>query len=116
MFDQVLTRLTADQKHDLAARGIPRQLLSNWKTGRRKPTPQQVVHLAEVAGVNRHALQDEITLLSATPKQRAMLQGALGKLKAGALASLALGLAGVAANVAMTTEAARTTMYIMLTL
>jgi hypothetical protein len=115
MLLRTITGLTVNQKRDLDSRGISKQLLTHWKNGRRLPTEVQTVILADVAGVDRHELQDEIALMRATPEQKTILERAMGKLKAGALASFALALVGVVANVAMTTEAARSTMYIMST-
>lgn len=80
MFLQSIQGLTRDQKHDLAAAGIDRQMLSSWRTERRLPTEPQLAIYAGVTGIDRHQLQDEIALLRATPEQRNLMERLLGKL------------------------------------
>ena len=43
-------------------------------SGSALPTEVQVIALAEVTGINRHDLQDDIALLRATPEQLPMLK------------------------------------------
>lgn len=84
MYPSILELLTAGHREKLHEFGIDRQLLCHWRSGRRMPTEVQVVALAEVLGVDRHKLQDEIALLRATPEQRTLLLRVMGKLKRGA--------------------------------
>lgn len=90
MFVESISRLTTDQRHALEAEGITRQLLWKWKHGERLPTEPQAAIYAEIAGIPRHALQDELALLRATPEQRTLLERILGKAKAGVAASFVL--------------------------
>lgn len=100
MFQTLLTNLTREQRIELRAFGIEDTLLSHWRANRRIPTQVQTVALAEICKVDRHALQDEIALLRATPEQRRLLESLMGKLKGGAVAMLFCGFVAVAFSVA----------------
>ena len=69
----IVKTLTREQKHELASYGIPAQRLSDWKAGRRSPTPAQVVTLAAVTGAELAELMlDAMTpraKMDATPEQ-----------------------------------------------
>jgi len=92
MLEDVIKRLDREKREQLRGFGISDQLISHWRTGRRLPTEVQTVALAEVCGVDRHELQDEIALMRATPEQRTLLERVMSK-STGAIATIALTLA-----------------------
>ena len=89
MLANLVETLTREQREKLLEFGIHRGLLHHWKHGTRLPTEVQAVALAEVAGVDRHQLQDEIALLRATPEQRTLLDRLMRR-SAGVIAGIAL--------------------------
>lgn len=62
MLTELINNLTKEQRIELHVRGIPSQLTSAWRTGRRRPTYAQCVYLAEVTGANLQDLLTEIAL------------------------------------------------------
>jgi transcriptional regulator with XRE-family HTH domain len=92
MLTALVNTLSAEQREKLLAFGITKQLLSAWKLGKRLPTEVQVVALAEICGVDRYELQDEVTLLRASPEQRKLLERLMGKAR-GVVAMLVCGVA-----------------------
>lgn len=96
MLQDLISWLTAEQRAKLHEYGLTTQRITDIKGGRRLPTEVQVVAIAEVCGVDRHQLQDEVALLRASPEQRKLLERVLGKLKGGAVAMLFCGVVAAA--------------------
>jgi predicted regulator of amino acid metabolism with ACT domain len=89
MLQRLIDSLTAEQRAKLHEFGMTTQRITDIKHGRRLPTEVQVVALAEVCGVDRHDLQDEIALLRATPEQRTLIERVMRK-SAGVAAAITL--------------------------
>lgn len=87
MFHDLIARLTIEQKRELMARGIPQPRLSDWKSGKRLPTRQQVLVLAEVVGMDPLAIEAEVMLLETPPGEREHYKGFLSRMS-GAVLSL----------------------------
>lgn len=62
MLKNILNNLTKEQRMELHNKGIPSQLTSAWRTGRRRPTYAQAVYLAQTTGANLKDLLIEIAL------------------------------------------------------
>lgn len=77
MFSDLLNTMTAEARAELAARGITRQLLSDWRTERRLPTEVQVADLADVTGAEWVELQKEVTVLRAPKERREQIANAI---------------------------------------
>lgn len=63
MFFEALEKLTPDDIRSLAARGVERTRVSDWKAKRRVPTRPQAYALATVAGLDFDKLERELTLI-----------------------------------------------------
>jgi hypothetical protein len=100
VFQTLITNLTAQQREKLHAFSVDATVLSRWKSGKRLPTEPQAVALADVCGVDRHKLQDEIALLKATPEQRRLLERLMGKAR-GVVAMLICGVSVAVAGAAL---------------
>lgn len=70
MLIQIIESLTKEQKADLYLRDIPPQLVSAWKTGRRRPTYAQCIRLADVTGTDAKELLFQVALHDVTPEER----------------------------------------------
>lgn len=91
MLKTLLDSLTTEQRAKLHEKGILQQRISDWKAGRRLPTEDQVIWLADVCQIDRHKLQDEIALMKAPADQKEALARLLGKLARGVVATLIFG-------------------------
>ena len=109
MLLQVISLLTAEQKHALDTQGVDRHLLSHWKNGKRLPTEPQAVILAAVAGIDLAELQAEIAIRRSSEVQRPLVERYLKRIR-GAVAMLAYGLT-VAAPLAGNAGVKNATMY-----
>jgi len=70
MINQLIESLTKEQKAELLMKDIPPQLISAWKTGRRRPTYAQCIRFAEVTKCNVKDLLFEIALMDITEEER----------------------------------------------
>lgn len=109
MLKTLIDSLNTAQRANLHAFGVDSALLSRWRTGKRLPTEVQVAFLADLTGSDRHALQDEIALMRATPEQRGVLERIMGKARAVGATSLVFlaSLLVVAASAGSSMEADR---------
>lgn len=105
MLNDLLQTLDTPKREKLREFGIDYVLLSHWRTGKRLPTEVQTIALAEICGVDRHKLQDEIAMLRATPEQRKLLERVMGKAR-GAVAMLIFGVTVAVAGAALGLSAA----------
>ena len=112
MFKTLMDSLSTEQRAKLHEFGMSPQQITNIRSGRALPTEVQVIALADVTGVNRHDLQDEIALLRATPEQLPMLKRVMGKTR-GAVAMLLCGVIAGAVGAAAGFSQLGATMYIM---
>jgi transcriptional regulator with XRE-family HTH domain len=69
ILQDILDRLTAEDRRLLREAGISRQLIYAWRNGERLPTEPQAAILAIVSRADRDLLAREIALLRATPQQ-----------------------------------------------
>ncbi|MDL5034657.1 helix-turn-helix transcriptional regulator [Pelomonas sp. APW6] len=74
MLTQLLAGLTRDQKHALADLGIPHSRISEWKSGKRKPTLAQILVLAMVANTDPKPLVTWLAEQEANPAQLDMFR------------------------------------------
>jgi hypothetical protein len=74
--------LTPEQKRELQRHDIPSPRLSDWRSGKRRPTLAQAKVLAIVTGADFHALTEELAELEATPHQVSFFRGALARASA----------------------------------
>lgn len=82
MLKSLIDQLTHEQRAKLLKDWkITPQTISNWKSEppRQWPTRYQAAALAEVCGIDRHALDDAIAMLQAKPEQRKLLERVMGK-------------------------------------
>lgn len=106
MLQTLLDALTREQRAELHEKwGMSTQTITNLKAGVRSggqlPTQNQVVALAAVTGVDRHALQDEVAQLrEKDPARKEMLKRALGKAR-GAVVMLTFGVIAAVAGAAL---------------
>lgn len=70
MLKNLLNSLTKEQRLELHIKGIPSQVTSSWRTGKRRPTYAQCISLAEVTGANLQKLLLEVALNDGTPEQQ----------------------------------------------
>jgi transcriptional regulator with XRE-family HTH domain len=63
MFFEALDKLTPDDIRQLAAKGVDRSRVSDWRARRRVPTRPQAYALAHVAGIDFDALERELTVI-----------------------------------------------------
>ncbi|NPC57019.1 hypothetical protein [Caenimonas soli] len=63
MFFEALEKLSADDIRSLAAKGVERSRVSDWKARRRIPTRAQAYALATVLGLDFDRLERELTFL-----------------------------------------------------
>lgn len=105
MWPAVLDQLTKEDREFLLEFGVFSSNLSNWRKGKRLPTEAQVAALAARLNVDRHALQDEIALLRATPEQRKLLERVMGKARGVVAGLLVFAAAAGAAGVGLGTKA-----------
>lgn len=63
MFFEALEKLTPDDIRNLAAKGVDRARVSDWRAKRRVPTRPQAYALAHVAGIDFDSLERELTLI-----------------------------------------------------
>ena len=78
MFYELIGSLSAEQKKELVARGVPQPRLSEWNCRKRLPTRAQVLILADVAKVDPLKIEAEVMLLEAPPAERARYAERLG--------------------------------------
>lgn len=90
MLQDLILKLTPDQRKQLQGLGVSRQRLHEWKHGMGNPTEVQVAMLAAVTGTEYGQLQREVTWTRATPAERGKLARALGKTLAGVAAMLGI--------------------------
>lgn len=86
LYELALSRLDANKRKELAARGVQRSRVSEWIGGLRLPTRAQALVLADVAGVNWIELEAELSLMEAERELSPALRAGLAeKLAARAL-------------------------------
>lgn len=66
--------LTADTRRALRTAGITRQLLCDWRNGRRLPTLPQAMLYANAAGLEPNAFIADVAHARATRRQRRVWQ------------------------------------------
>lgn len=96
----LVDHLSSEQRAKLREFGVDNGTITKWRTGDRLPTEPQVAALAEICGVDRHTLQDEVALLRATPEQRRLLERVMGKAR-GAVVMLICGVSVAVACAAL---------------
>ena len=77
MLKELLNNLTKEQRLELHIKGIPSQITSAWRTGKRRPTYAQAVSLAVVTGADLKDLLIEIALGDALPEDKEALESLL---------------------------------------
>lgn len=99
MFQELINRLTQEQKQELITRGIPQPRLSDWKRGKRLPTRTQVLILADVTETDAMEIEREVMALEIKPEERAIFSRVLGTRTAAlGVAILSLGMLGTPSN------------------
>jgi hypothetical protein len=63
MFMQTLEKLSAQDIHALAAKGVPQSRVSEWKNGKRLPTRAQALALATVKELDFGKLEYELAII-----------------------------------------------------
>ncbi len=63
MFFEALDKLTPDDIRNLAAKGVERARVSDWRAKRRLPTRPQAYALAHVTQIDFDTLERELTLI-----------------------------------------------------
>lgn len=63
MYEEILRSITAEDRRQLAAYGVPASRVSEWIHARRLPTRPQAIALAAVKGVDASDLERELTLI-----------------------------------------------------
>lgn len=74
MLTPLLAGLTKEQKHALADLGIPHSRISEWKSGKRKPTLAQILVLAMVTNADPKPLVTWLAEQEANPAQLDMFR------------------------------------------
>lgn len=80
MLESIINNLTKQQKIDLYIRGIPSQLISSWRIGKRRPTYAQCVSLCAVTGYDLPKLLTEVALNDAKPEDREKFEHLLNEI------------------------------------
>jgi len=96
MLKELIEGLTAEQKRELAALGVPHPRLSEWKHGKGVPSRRAVTALAQVTGADVMEIEREVMALELKPEDREIFKRVLN-IPAGALTALILilGLLGI---------------------
>lgn len=63
MYRELIDSITTQDRHSLAAIGVPSSRVSEWRTGLRFPTRPQALALSVVKNVNFDQLERDITAL-----------------------------------------------------
>jgi hypothetical protein len=88
MYKQLIAELTANDRMEMAARGVQPARISEWKNKGTLPTRAQALALAEVKGVDPIKLETELMVLEAQkeaekkPAMQRMLERLRGTHKA----------------------------------
>ena len=65
MFSELVNSLTANERRELAALGVPSSRISEWKTLARFPTRPQAAAISAVKGIPFDELERELAALEA---------------------------------------------------
>lgn len=78
-YREIVDQLDPSQINRLVDLGIARSTVSEWRSGKRKPTAKQAKLLAIVAMVDFHKLIDELVELEATPEQLTFFRAGMAR-------------------------------------